>query len=267
MTSSSSSLDSNRLRQWLTFISIITAFVVNVASNFTPLNGLTIGEISNTLFSEVKVIPANYAFAIWGLIYLGLFSFAFYQLQTSQRQNPRLKKIGYSLVWASLAQIVWVIVFLNRMFGLSLIAMVVILLSLIQAYLKLKNNSTSVSQKERWFVDTPISIYLGWISVATIVNVASVLYDSGWSGWGVSDSLWTAILIVIAGIIGMILRLKYHETAFLLVLIWAFIAISIRQENQPLIVWSALTISLVLALTGLSTTLTQRYNSSSSTSS
>ncbi len=261
MTSSSNAFNSHRLRQWLTLVSIIAAFVVNVASNFTPINGLTIGEIANTLFSEVQIIPANYAFAIWGLIYLGLFSFAFYQFQSSQQQNPRLQKIGYSLVCASLAQIVWVIVFLNRLFGLSLIAMVIILLALIQAYLKLNRDSITISQKERWFVDIPISIYLGWISVATIVNVALVLYNSGWSGWGISEPLWTVILIAIVGIIGTILRFQYHETAFLLVSIWALIAISIRQGNQPLIVWTALLISLILSLVGLGTTVSHRSSS------
>jgi hypothetical protein len=263
MTPSSSSFNSDRLRQWLTLVAIIAAFIINVASNFTPINGLTIGEIANTLFSEVQIIPANYAFAIWGLIYLGLFSFAIYQFQSSQQQNPRLQKTGYWVVGASLAQIVWVIVFLYRLFGLSLIAMVLILLALIQAYLKLHNNQVTVSAKEKWFVDAPIGIYLGWISVATIVNVALVLYDSGWSGWGISAQLWTALLIVVAGLIGAILRLRYHETAVLLVFIWAFIAIAIRQENQPLIVWTALIISLILSLIGLSTTVTKRFSASS----
>jgi hypothetical protein len=158
---------------------------------------------------------------------------------------------------------VWVIVFLSRLFGLSLIAMVVILVALIQAYLKLHKNQVTVSSKERWFVDAPIGIYLGWISVATIVNVALVLYNSGWSGWGISAQLWTVLLIIVAGIIGAILRLQYHETAVLLVLIWAFIAISIRQENQPLIVWTALIMSLILSLIGLSTTITKRFSASS----
>ncbi|MGB3405358.1 MAG: tryptophan-rich sensory protein [Microcoleaceae cyanobacterium] len=260
MTPSSSSFNSDRLRQWLNLAAIIAAFVINVISNLAPINGLTIGEIANTLFSDVLIIPASYAFAIWGLIYLGLFSFGFYQFQSSQQQNPRIQAIGYWLVCASLAQILWVIVFLYRMFGSSLVAMLVILFALIQAYLKLKNSPHPVSKKEQWFVDTPISIYLGWISVATIVNVASFLYDLEWSGWGISDPVWTAILITIAGLIGIILRFKYHETAFLVVLIWAFIAISIRQESQPLIVWTAIINSLILSLIGLSTTVNQRLS-------
>lgn len=69
--------------------------------------------------------------AIWGVIYLGLFSFAIYQVLPSQRQNPYLRQVGYFLVGSSLAQIVWVFCFLSRWFLLSLIAMIGILLPLI----------------------------------------------------------------------------------------------------------------------------------------
>ncbi len=60
----------NSLRQWANLMAIIAAFGINVLANLAPFNGLTIGEISNTVFRDVKIIPANYAFAIWGLIYL-----------------------------------------------------------------------------------------------------------------------------------------------------------------------------------------------------
>ena len=66
------------LRQWVNFLAILAAFGTNVWANVAPLSGLTIGEISRTFFSNVLIIPANYAFAIWGLIYLGLISLAIY---------------------------------------------------------------------------------------------------------------------------------------------------------------------------------------------
>ncbi len=263
MTPSTSSLNSDRLRQWLTLISIVAAFVVNAASNIFPINDLTIGEIANTLFSDVKIIPANYAFAIWGLIYLGLFSFGIYQFQTAQRSNPKLRDIGYLVVLASLAQIVWVFVFLDRMFGRSLIAMIVILVALMGAYLQLKMGQMSFSQKERWFINAPISLYLGWISVATITNVALVLYDSGWSAWGITPQLWTVIMMGIAGMIGVWLRIQYQETAFPLVLIWAFVAIAVRQSHEPLIMGSAIIISVILSLIGLGSTIFRRFSTSS----
>ena len=82
------------LRQFINLIAIVAAFGTNVAANLAPIKGLNIGEISNTLFKDVLITPANYAFAIWGVIYLGLFSFAIYQVLPNQRQNPHLRQVG-----------------------------------------------------------------------------------------------------------------------------------------------------------------------------
>lgn len=182
MQQSNFRLDRDFLRQLLTLVAILTAFVVNVISNIFPLNGLSIGEISNTLFKNVLIIPANYAFAIWGLIYLGLFAFAVYQFLPNQKQDQDLRNIGYLLVVASLAQSIWVYLFLGRLFLLSAVAMLGILLPLIFAYVQLDIGKHPVSRIKKWCVHFPISIYLGWISVAKIVNVACALYAQNWDG-------------------------------------------------------------------------------------
>ena len=112
----------DKLRQIITLAAVVIAFIVNVLSNIFPINGLTIGGVSNTVFKNVLIIPANYAFAIWGLIYLGLFAFAIYQVLPSQRENPNLRKTAYFLVIASLAQTIWVYLFLSRLFVASVVA-------------------------------------------------------------------------------------------------------------------------------------------------
>jgi hypothetical protein len=128
--------------QIATLVAIIAAFVVNVWSNIFPLGGLSIGAISNTLFQNVLIIPANYAFAIWGLIYLGLFAFGIYQILPSQRNNQYLRKAGLFIIVASIAQIAWVYLFLLRMFPLSVVAMLLILIPLIGAVLQLSSANT-----------------------------------------------------------------------------------------------------------------------------
>ncbi|HBW57137.1 MAG TPA: hypothetical protein DEF27_04770 [Oscillatoriales bacterium UBA8482] len=255
MQTNSSDYHLNSLRQWANLIAIIVAFGVNVLANLAPLNGLTIGEISNTIFREVKIIPANYAFAIWGLIYLGLFAFARYQFLPQNQENYRLEKLGFALVLASVAQIIWVFLFQNQMFFLSLGAMIAILNSLIVAYLRLNIGRVRVSKQERWYVDLPISIYLGWISVATMVNVALVLENWQWQGGGISPELWTAILLVIAGTLAAILIIERNEIAYPFVIMWALCAIAVRQATQPLILVTAIAVSLSLGLFGLSLTI------------
>ncbi|MEW6496966.1 MAG: tryptophan-rich sensory protein [Cyanobacteriota bacterium] len=243
-------LDKNVLRQLLTLSAILAAFGINVLANVAPINGLTIGEISNTFFQEVLITPANYAFAIWGLIYLGLISFGIYQVLPAQRQNSSVRRISYLLVMASLAQIAWVILFQYRLFTLSLVAMLFILLPLIGSYLRLRIRNERVSRQEKWFVYIPLSIYLAWISVATIVNVALALYSLGWKGGGISPDVWTAIALIAGAAIAATVSIQQADIAFVLVIVWAYIAIAVRQANLPLIATTAggFAIALVVLL-------------------
>ncbi|WP_228060200.1 tryptophan-rich sensory protein [Plectonema radiosum] len=226
----SKSTSGDILRQLVTFAAVIIAFIVNVISNIFPINGLTIGEISNTLFKNVLIIPASYAFAIWGLIYLGLFAFAIYQVLPSQRENPNLRKTGYLLAIASVAQSIWVYLFLSRLFVLSVVAMLLILLPLIVMYLRLDIGNTPVSRAEKWFIHYPISIYLGWISVATIVNIASALYINNWNGFGISPEIWTVIMMIIATVIALFALFQRRDIAYAGVIVWALIAIAIKHQ-------------------------------------
>lgn len=232
-------VDRDFIRQVCTLASIVAAFGVNVQSNVAPIGGASIGEISNTRFQEVLITPANYAFAIWGLIYLGLFGFGFYQMQAAQRTHPILRRSSYGLIIASLAQIVWVWLFQMQFFVASGVAMLVILLALIHSDRQLKQADGSHRSLPKLWVNFPVSIYLGWISVATIVNVAIVLTAIGWQGWGISPSIWTAILTLVATGLGAIVCWKQRDFAFTAVTIWALVAIAIRQNNLPLVAGTA----------------------------
>jgi hypothetical protein len=236
------------LLPWLTFLAIIATFAVNVWSNLSPINGETIGEISNTLFADVQIIPANYAFAIWGVIYIGIIGFGIYQLLPAQRQNLRLNRIRPWLILACVAQAIWVFFFLERQFWLSVVAMLAILLPLILIYRQLEVGRQPAGRAEKWLVQLPFGIYLGWISVATIVNIASALYSQNWNGLGISPTLWTVIMMVAATVVAAILTLQHREIAFPLVIIWALVAVAVRQTNIPLIVMTAIALSFGLAV-------------------
>ncbi|BAY09450.1 hypothetical protein [Calothrix sp. NIES-2098] len=236
------------LRQLLTLVAIIGAFVVNVISNIFPLNGLSIGQISNTLFKNVSIVPANYAFAIWGLIYLGLFAFGIYQFLPNQKDDADLRNTGYLLVIASIAQSIWVYLFLSRLFVLSVVAMLLILIPLIGVYLRLDIGNKPVTRNKKWCIHAPISIYLSWISVATIVNVACALYFEGWNGWGISPEAWTVIMLAIAAAIAAIIVIQRRDIAYPGVAVWAILAIAIKHWNNPILRNTALALVIALVL-------------------
>ena len=239
------------IRQILTLAAILSAFGMNVWANINPPNGLTIGEISQQIFKDVLITPASYAFAVWGLIYLGLFSLAIYQALPSQRIDPIMQKIGYKLAIASLAQIIWVICFLSRQYAASFLAMVCILLPLIGAYWSLPFK-TRISPGQRWLIRTPVSIYLAWISVATVVNGAIVLEFWQWNGWGISAVWWTVIMLLVAGFITHLVTIPRLDLAYAGVFVWALVAIAIKNSDILLISGTAIGLSIALLVLLLS---------------
>jgi len=235
------------IRQALTLIAVFAAFGVNVLANVRPIGGLTLGEISNQLFQDVLITPANYAFAIWGIIYIGLFSFAIYQALPSQQQTPLFRHtISYWMVAASLAQIIWVFLFQLRFFSWSFLAMLLILFPLIRIYSQLDRGKTRTARREQWLVHIPLTIYLAWITVATIVNGAVALTDIGWQGWGLSPEGWTVIMMVVGSAIALVIAFSKQDIAFTGVLVWALIAITVRHWEIPLIAGTGLILSVIL---------------------
>lgn len=227
-----------------TLSAVIIALLVNTLSNFFPLGGQNVGEISNTVLEGVLITPANYAFAIWGLIYLGLIAYGVYQLRPPQRDNPNLRRVSGLLIAASAAQIVWIFCFTLRLFALSIVPMLVILLSLVGAYLNLGTGEARPTRRRRWLAQIPFSVYLGWISVATIVNVAAALYVTGWE-LGFSDAGWTAIMVGVAAVLGGVVAWRARDLAFVLVFVWAFVAIAVRHSDIPLIWITAIGAAIV----------------------
>jgi hypothetical protein len=244
-------VDADRLRQVMTLAAILGSIAINSISNKFPPNGVNIGTLSNTLFRSVQILPANYAFAIWGLIYIGLIAFGIYQLQPAQRRSPRLQRGGYLLVFACLAQCAWIYLFLARLFPLSTIAMLGILVPLIVLYQRLGIGQQHVSRKMLWLVDIPISVYLGWISVATIVNVAIALYSLSWNGWGIASPVWTVMVMAVSAVIATFVLIQRRDRAYALVIIWALIAIAIRQASTPLIAGAGGLLAIALTLLSL----------------
>lgn len=248
MTTSNQRFDRDRCRQIATLAAIIGSIAVNTLSNIAPPNGVNIGQLSNTQFANVQITPANYAFAIWGLIYLGLIAFGLYQLQPTQRQNPRLRRCGYLLVVACFAQCAWIYLFLYRLFPLSILAMLGILVPLIVMYRRLEFDQPATSRQERWLVRCPISIYLGWITVATVVNGAIALYSLNGNNWGLDPAIWTVIMMVISTAIAAFILYRYRDPAYPCVTIWALVAIAIRQSQTPPIATTGIAAAIALAL-------------------
>jgi hypothetical protein len=232
------------MKQVVTIIVTLLTIAVNGLANALPLNGQETGEISDRF--DIYFVPAGYVFSIWGLIYLGLIAFSIYQALPSQKDNPLLNKI-YPAYWiGSLANIIWLFLWHYNVFSLTLVAMLSILATLLYIYVQISKQDLDRNQK--WFVRLPFSIYLGWISVATIANVTQVLFYFGWGGWGISAVAWAVIMLSVATLLGLIMLWREYDIAYVLVLVWAFIGIANSQADTRLVANAAWAASVILIL-------------------
>lgn len=233
------------IRQILVFIAALTTIIFNILASTLPLNGLNTGDISDRF--KIFFVPAGYVFSIWGLIYVGLIAYAIYQVLPAQRENPRLRSIGYIFVLSCVANIVWLFLWHYEIFEFTLVAMLALLATLIVIYLRLDIGHSQVSTGEKWAVHVPFSIYLGWITVATIANTTQLLYYLGWDGWGISAETWTVIMLAAGVIISALMSFTRADVAYSLVLVWAYIGIALKHADNALVSTTAyVTAALIL---------------------
>ncbi len=231
-------MNRDTVRQILVLIVALATIIFNIIANALPLNDLNTDEISDRF--QIFFVPAGYVFSIWGLIYLGLIAYAIFQILPAQRENPRLRKIGYIFILSCLANIAWLFLWHYEIFEFTLIAMLVLLFSLIAIYLRLDIGRGEVSTGEKWAVHIPFSIYLGWITVATIANTTQLLYFLDWNGWGIRPEIWTVIMLAAGVLISAMMSLTRADTAYSLVLVWAYVGIAVKHADTPLVANSAL---------------------------
>ena len=125
---------------------------------------------------------------------------------------------------------------------------------LIASYLRLGVNQSSAVGGERWSIDIPFSVYLGWITVATVANITSWLYSVAWTGLGIAPQKWAIIMIVVASVVGLLMALTRKDAAYLFVLVWSFAGIAVKQVSAPNVVttaWIGAGLMLVLAVYSL----------------
>lgn len=241
-----------KLKQTLNVVAFAAILMVNGLAGSMGINGVTTGEVSDDIPSLFT--PAGYVFSIWALIYLGLAAYSVYQALPSQRDRAPVESVGYWFVASSACNVVWLFLWHYRLFAWSMLAMLGLLASLIAVYVRVGIGTSSPSVSDKLLVHLPFSIYLGWISVATIANAATVLYDVQWNGFGIDPVVWTAIMVAVAAGLGVLMIVRRSEIAFPLVIVWAAIGIAVARAGNTLITtvaWLAVVVLLAMLLWSL----------------
>ncbi len=245
-------MGSNRVvRQFLVPLATILTIAANSLINVLRLNGFATGEISDSFHNFF--VPAGYVFSIWGVIYIALIAYAFWQALPAQLNNPRLQAIAAPFLLSCVANVMWLGFFHFLQFGASMLMMIVLLFALIAIYLRLRRDGEGATN-ERAFAHVPISIYLGWITVATIANATQLLVSVNWDGFGIAQETWAAILIAIAVVVALLMFIRQRDVAYLLVLVWAIAGIGVKQAAVASVstpAWIAVALIAIFAVASL----------------
>lgn len=243
------------VRQIINIVGVVGTLLINTLSQTIPFNGQTSAEIANR-FTNNYFLPANYVFSIWSIIYIGLIAFAIFQALPRQKENPRLRAVGYWFFVSCLANCVWLFLFHYEQFWLSTIAMLVLLTSLIIIYRRLREGNPQIGAGERWAVRATFSVYLGWITVATVANFSYAIIttnptdaDSLWLG--IAYQTWGAIMIAFGGLIAGVFAYLNRDLAYAAVIGWAFIGIIVRFPDVVTIAVAAGVLTAGVAVAAL----------------
>ena len=215
----------------LNLLGFLGTVAVNALANVLPINNITTGALSD-LYPNLFV-PAGLTFAIWGLIYVLLGIFVIYPLIPSVRRDPQkvdfVQKIGPLFFISCLANIGWIFAWHYQILPLSLIFMLILLGCLLFIYLRLKVGKSETTRAERYFAHLPFSVYLGWITIATIANVTALLVNINWNTWGLSEQFWAVAVIIVGIAIALSMLFTRKDIYYSLVVAWALLGILLKR--------------------------------------
>jgi hypothetical protein len=232
--------------RWANLAAFIATLIVNGLSNTTLIGGKTTAEVSNS--HPTLITPAGYVFAIWGIIYVLLAVYLVYQALPSQKNQPFQRQISFLFILTSILNITWLFLWQNELLIISVAVIFMFLASLIAIYLRLHIGRSKVSLKEKLCVHVPFSVYLGWVTIASIANVAIALSASGWDGFGLSLQTWAITILAVALLIDLVIIATRRDIAYSLVFIWALLGIAVNQSSYPNVALTAEIAAAVIAV-------------------
>ena len=241
-------------RQLLNVAAYALVITVNALANALPINGITSGAVSDRY--PTFVTPAGYVFVIWGVIYALLAVFVAWQALPAQRDDQRMQRLGLAFAASCACNAAWLFAWHHLRIELAWALIVALIVTLVACYERVGG---PVGSRIEWLaVRLPFSVYLAWVTVATIANTAIAAVDVGIDG-GAAAPLWGAVALAAASAVGLLMLARRGDVAFALVLVWAFTGIAVAQADRSgLIPVVAGTAAVLLAVAAAVTWLPSR---------
>ncbi len=211
----------------MVLISYLVMIVVNALANILPINNLTTGQVSDS-FPNLFA-PTGLTFSIWGVIYLLLGIYSFYQLFSKKINSKLSNQINTLFIINSFVNSVWIFAWHYKIIWLTVLLMLVLLISLIKIADIL--NKEKLNSSEKFLYKIPFGVYFGWITVATIANITGFLVSINWDGFGLSNTTWMILILLIGSAIAIWRMHKDSNLVYGLVPVWAYYGIWLKHTS------------------------------------
>jgi hypothetical protein len=240
---------------WLLFVIVIAT---NALANILPINGYNTGQIS--AFYPNYFVPAGFTFSIWGIIYLLLLNYSISFTYFTVRKNtfPEIQKYLDAITpyyWVTcVLNASWILAWHYLQASASVLIMLAFLYCLIRVFLIMQKQATAIKPLYQFLLKTPFSVYLGWISVATIANITALLVSLKWNGFGVDPIYWTLTMISIAIVLSVYFVTQFKNITSPLVVVWALWGIKAAQGPKSELINQLTVIGILLIAALISST-------------
>jgi len=210
------------MKRYGPLLATLVVIAVNAAANLLPINGIGTGEVSARY--PTGFTPAGWVFSIWSLIYVGLLVFSLYAARAPATREARAGAITPAYFASCVANVAWIFLWHHERIAGSLVAMLVLLASLAVAYAQLRTRPAA-SGIERLCVDAPFSLYLGWITTASLANLAVWFVDRGAFPFGLARDEWALVTVVAATALYTAVGVRTRDAIYTAVFAWAALGI------------------------------------------
>ncbi|MEB7852899.1 tryptophan-rich sensory protein [Staphylococcus equorum] len=219
------------------------AFLIMIVMNY--LNSGNIGNVAQD--KQAIIQPAGFAFSIWGVIYVLILAWLIKLFVSNSKTSNLVNQLKYLPIINFLLNGLWIIVYTQKWILVSVIVIVALLYTIVKIYV--------ILYKYQGFNRLPFSIYFGWVTLATIVNIFTLAVSNNIETiLGLNELSWTIILLIVATVIGAFIAISFKDWLFPLVLIWPLYAIYSENNNDYLNLDITLLItSLVLIIISITT--------------
>lgn len=233
-------------KSWINVIVLLLTFVVNFLGATGFINGMSQADVSDKY--NTLITPAGFTFSIWSIIYtLLLVSIVIMAIKsTKDYYRETIQAISVDFWLSLLFNMLWIVSFSYELIGVSTIFIFIYLYFLMKILLKLRN----INKQGQWLLPLTFGLNTGWLFIASIVNIAAFLTKINWSGFGLSNSIWAGITIIVATALAYFASEWADNAAFSIPIAWAYWGIfsALQTKDVSILLAGLAILSIIIML-------------------